>query len=379
MTSNLVFCLVTILISHIKHTIGLISSNITITSTNDNILTTVTDTCINDTHAIHDANTVYCANPPIKELVKYNGAIYECAWWTTGETPGIDFAWVLIKQCLIYTDSFFKASIAPYGTVKMFQDYVLDIDINLNPGYDLTRVSVAVDNNIYHYYNFNNLSIFEDYDFIRNNQTNAAKLTIRFIEILYTTYTIEFSFKDVTIAPTQTPTITTINPSNSPTLSPTIPPSIAPSNAPSNIPTIAPSVTPSNAPTFSPTISPTISPSNAPSITPTLNPSIAPTTPPTIAPSIAPSLNPTNVPTISPSIAPSNAPTNPSQQPTKYPSYMPSQTPTISPTNPTVLPTKNPTKNPTIISESPTINPSHNPTKYPIIETTFESMESMDK
>eukprot|EP01084_Bolivina_argentea_P274849 468602_1 len=136
---------------------------------------------LNDTHAIHDANTVYCANTP-KELVKYNGAIYECGWWTTGETPGIDDVWVLIKECLIYTDSFVKATITPYGTVKIFQDNVLDIDINLNPGYDLSRVSVAVDNNIYHYYNFNNLSIFEYYDFIRNNKTNAAKLTILYIE-----------------------------------------------------------------------------------------------------------------------------------------------------------------------------------------------------
>eukprot|EP01084_Bolivina_argentea_P253194 425230_1 len=64
----------------------LFSSEITITSTNDNIIITPNDICVNDTFTIYDSNAVYCSNPSIQNIVKYNHILYKCLWWTTNET-----------------------------------------------------------------------------------------------------------------------------------------------------------------------------------------------------------------------------------------------------------------------------------------------------
>eukprot|EP01083_Nonionella_stella_P197364 725679_1 len=91
-----------------------------------------------------------------------------------------------------------------------------------------------MDNNVN---NISNLSIFEDYEFNINSQTNTANLIIRFIEILHAEYQIEFSFKNLTLSPTQSPTQQTTNPTINPTQTPTQQTQI-PSTNPTNMPTI---------------------------------------------------------------------------------------------------------------------------------------------
>eukprot|EP01083_Nonionella_stella_P197365 725680_1 len=223
-----------------------------------------------------------------------------------------------------------------------------------------------MDNNVN---NISNLSIFEDYEFNINSQTNTANLIIRFIEILHAEYQIEFSFKDLTLSPTQAPTITSNNPSKSPTLFPT--------KSPSKSPTLFPTKTPSKTPSKSPTLFPTKSPSKSPTLFPTKTPSKTPSKSPTLFPTKSPSKSPTLFPTKSPSYTPTKTPTySPSYFPTKFPT----KNPTITPTQQTMNPTINPTQTPTQQTQIPSTNPTNMPTINDLLSTdVFESINEQNE
>eukprot|EP01084_Bolivina_argentea_P118951 210982_1 len=108
-----------------------IQTDISITSTNDNILTELNDVCVNDTYTIYDSNTVYCNNLPMQQIVRYNNTLYHCQWWTQSETPGIETVWKFMKNCNRYTNTFIKGNIEPFGEHTILKDNVLNIDITL--------------------------------------------------------------------------------------------------------------------------------------------------------------------------------------------------------------------------------------------------------
>eukprot|EP01084_Bolivina_argentea_P317956 551316_1 len=144
-----------------------------------------------------------------------------------------------------------------------------------------------------------------------------------------------------TSIPTIKPIITTTSTFFTTTISPTKIPSVVPTQVtmnPSNYPTIT-----TNNPTKIPSKSPTqitTNPSKYPSQSPSENPSKYPT-----EMTMNPSENPSKYPTQSPSENPSKYPTettmNPSENPSKYPTQSPSENPSKYPTETTMNPSEN--------------------------------------
>eukprot|EP01084_Bolivina_argentea_P130751 230836_1 len=145
--------------------------------------------CKTNDYEIYDSETEYCTDTTDKhKIIQYEDILYKCQWWTKkGELPGDSESdstvWEKVKDCSDANDLFVRGNIVPYGLVNVFIENELHINIQPYNGYDIDFIDVIVDGVVY------NLSIFDDYDLINDNE-----LVIRFDDITIPKYEIQISF-----------------------------------------------------------------------------------------------------------------------------------------------------------------------------------------